>query len=137
LEKLFITSLTFTFNNILDNNQHGFRRGRSVETNLLSFVNTYITYNGVCQTKDVICTDFSKAFYFVTHSVLIAKLCLFGIHDPLFIYWFISSYLVDRSQQVIINGFLSDKFPVSSGVPQGPGRSLIIFTVCHLLNGFE
>lgn len=55
---------------------------------------------------DVIYTDFSKAFDSVNHSVLIAKLRLFGIHDPL-LTWF-SSYLDDKSQQVEINGFLSD-----------------------------
>lgn len=66
---------------------------------------------------DVIYTDFSKAFDFVNHSVLIAKLRLFGIYDPL-LSWF-SSYLIYRSQQVIINGFLSDIFSVLSGVTQG------------------
>lgn len=51
----------------------------------------------------------------VNHTVLIAKQHLFGIHDPLSS-WF-SFYLADRSQQVKNNGFLSDIFPVPSGVP--------------------
>jgi len=134
LEKLFIPSLTFTFNNILDNNQHGFRRGRSVETNLLCFVNTLIKTMESGGQTDVIYTDFNKAFDSVNHSVLIAKLRLFGIHDPL-LSWF-SSYIDDRSQQVKINGFLSDSFLVPSGVPQG-GHLFSISALFHFPIGFE
>jgi len=76
---------------------------------------------------DVIYTDFSKAFDSVNHSILIAKLRLFGIHNPL-LSWF-SSYLDDRSQQVKINGFLSDIYLVPSGVPQGGHLSLLLFSI--------
>lgn len=127
LEKLMIPSLTFTFNNILDNNQHGFRKGRSVETNLLCFYNTLINTMESGKQTDVIYMDFSKAFDSVNHSILIAKLSLFGVHDPL-LSWF-NSYLVGRSQQVKINGFLSDTFPVSSGVPQGGHLSPLLFAI--------
>lgn len=78
-----IPRLTFTFNNILDNNQHGFRRGRSVETNLLCFINTLIHTMGSGGQTDFIYTDFSQVLDSVNHSVLIAKLRLFGIHDTL------------------------------------------------------
>lgn len=86
LEKWLIPSLTFTFNNILDNNQHSFRKWRSVETNLLRFVSTLILTMESSGQADVIYTDFSKAFDSVNHSVLIVKLHLFAIHDTL-LYW--------------------------------------------------
>lgn len=78
-----ILSLTFTFNNILGNNQHDFSRGRSVETNLLCFVNTLIHTMESRRQTYVIYTDVSDAFDSVNHSVLISKLRPFGIHDPL------------------------------------------------------
>jgi len=62
---------------------------------------------------------------------------LFGIHNPL-LSWF-SSYLVDRSQQVKINGFLSDSFSVTSGVPQRghPSPLLFVIFVMDLSNCFK
>lgn len=66
---------------------------------------------------DVNYTDFSKAFDSVNHSVLYEKLKTYGLSDHL-LTW-ISSYSVNRVQQVKINGFISNKIPVPSGVPQG------------------
>jgi hypothetical protein len=76
---------------------------------------------------DVIYSDFSKAFDSVNHSVLIAKLRLFGLTDPL-ISW-IHSYLINKTQQVKINGFLSDVIKVPSGVPQGGHISSLLFVI--------
>ncbi|KAL4152733.1 hypothetical protein QTP88_000566 [Uroleucon formosanum] len=117
LDELVTKALSFSFKTILDNNQHGFRKGRSVETNLLCFYNFLVNSMESGIQTDVIYTDFSKAFDSVNHSVLIAKLKAYGLPDHL-LSW-ISSYLVNRVQQVKINGFLSNKLPVPSGVPQG------------------
>jgi sarcosine oxidase/L-pipecolate oxidase len=76
---------------------------------------------------DVIYTDFSRAFNSVNHSILIAKLRLFSLTDP-FIF-FIHSYLINRIQQVKINGFLSDTIKVPSGVPQGGHLFPLLFAI--------
>jgi hypothetical protein len=83
LEKLIVPSLTYTLKNILDNNQHGFRKRPSVEINLLCFYHFLRISMESGKQTDVIYTDFSKAFDLVNHSVLIAKLRLFGLTDPL------------------------------------------------------
>jgi hypothetical protein len=127
IEKLIVPSLAFSFKNIIDNNQHGFRKGRSVETNLLCFYNFLVSSMESGKQTDVIYTDFSKAFDSVNHSMLIAKLRLYGISDPL-ITW-LHSYLTDRSQQVKVNGSLSDTIQVPSGVPQGGHLSPLLFVI--------
>lgn len=83
LERIIVPSLLFTFKKILHSNQNGFRRGHFVDTNLLCFYNTLIHFMESGRQTDVIYTDTSKAFDFVNHSILLAKLSLFDISDPL------------------------------------------------------
>jgi hypothetical protein len=128
LNKLVTKVLTFSYKTILDNNQHGFRKRRLVETNLLCFYNFLVNSIESGIQTDVIYTDFSKAFDSVNHSVLIAKLKTYGITDQL-LNW-LSSYITNRFQQVKINGFLLNKIPVLSDVPQG-GTTI----VCIIYSG--
>ena len=67
--------------------------------------------------KDLVILDFSKAFDRVPHQRLLAKINHYGIQGQT--YKWIESFLSDRSQQVIVDGAVSDKAPVVSGVPQG------------------
>lgn len=119
--------LTFTSQNVINTTQHGFIKVRSVETNLLSFYNAISKSMESGTQTDVIYTDFSKAFDSVDHSLLLAKLHMYGVSDPL-LSWF-KSYLSDRTQQVKINDFLSDPFHASSGVPQGGHISPLLFAI--------
>ena len=61
--------------------------------------------------------DFAKAFDTVNHKILLKKLDNFGfrgvVND-----WF-RSYLTDRKQKVVINGFESKSKIMYHGVPQG------------------
>lgn len=87
LEKLMVSSSTFTLNNLLNTNQHDFRKGRLVETNLLCFYNAQIKSMESGKQTVVTYTDFSKAFDSVNHPVLIEKLKLDNISYYL-ILWF-------------------------------------------------
>lgn len=78
------------FSNIdshLTDSQHGFRCGRSVETNLSLFVSTISREVDRGLQVDTIYTDFTSAFDTVSHSVLLSKLDMIGISGS-FLEWF-------------------------------------------------
>ena len=103
--------------NILYHLQHGFRHGRSCETQILELTTTLqANLNDRSQT-DLIIMDFSKAFDKVSHPKLLAKLDHYGIRNDA-LKW-ISCFLNNRQQSVVVDGVQSHYLPVLSGVPQG------------------
>ena len=74
---------------------------------------------------DLVILDFSKVFDRVPHQRLLAKINHYGIQGQT--YKWIESFLSDRSQQVIVDGAVSDKAPVVSGVPQGTVLGPLLF----------
>ena len=61
--------------------------------------------------------DFSKAFDKVSHPKLLAKLDHYGIRNDA-LKW-ISCFLNNRQQSVVVDGAQSHYLPVLSGIPQG------------------
>ena len=104
-------------NAILCPQQHGFRKKRSCETQLLELVDE-LAHNmeGGAQT-DIVIMDFAKAFDKVNHSLLLHKLHHYGVQGS--INQWIQSFLRDRTQAVVVEGAVSDSAEVKSGVPQG------------------
>ena len=66
---------------------------------------------------DILLLDFSKGFDTVPHKRLLSKLSYYGINGPL-LEW-ISNWLTQRTQKVVLNGEASKEVKVISGVPQG------------------
>jgi len=72
--------------------------------------------------------DLSAAFDTVDYDTLLHRFQFsFGIQGKV-LSWF-KSYLLGRSQQVLINGLLSDEFSLECGVPQGSFLGPILFTL--------
>ena len=67
--------------------------------------------------NSVVFVDLSKAFDTVNHSILLKKLSHYGLHAET-LKWF-NSYLTDRRQQSLVNGYLSSAKTIKCGVPQG------------------
>ena len=104
-------------NNILINNQHGFRSGFSCQTQLISLIEDVShALDNQLQT-DLILLDFSKAFDTVPHKRLSAKLHHYRI-DHQVCAW-IQSWLTQCTQSVAVDGVSSPPVCVLSGVPQG------------------
>ena len=115
--------------NILTELQHGFRSGHSCESQLIITMNDIMkNFDSKIQT-DMAILDFSKAFDTVPHRKLLHKLDNYGIRGN--INKWIGSFLMDRKQQVIVEGETSEACTVDSGVPQGTVLGPLLF-LCHI-----
>ena len=111
---------------ILTDLQHGFRSGRSCETQLITtFHDIASAYNKKGSQIDIAVLDFSKAFDTVPHDGLLSKLKHYGIDDKIWLW--ISNFLKQRKQRVVVDGIQSDLVTVDSGVPQGTVLGPILF----------
>ena len=107
----------FEQHNILSDSQHGFRKNRSYETQLIVTINDLAKGLDNSQQIDGILLDVSKAFAKVPHRRIAAKLHHYGVPGKT-LSW-IQSFLAGRTQQVTLEGQTSSTSPVTSGVPQG------------------
>ena len=113
--------------NILTNIQFGFRQRRSADLQLLLTVHDLALGLNKGSQTDAILLDFSKAFDKVSHRLLLLKLQHHGIRGQL-LNW-ITSFLQDRTQQVVCDGCISEPAKVMSGVPQGSVLGPLLFLI--------
>lgn len=117
LEKIVYNNVYPIISKGISSSQHGFMKNRSTLSNLTIFSNFVLEKMENGGQIDVIYTDFEKAFDRVDHTILLNKLYSLGIRGDLF-RW-ITSYLSNRSQAVVLGGYKSDFIQIPSGVPQG------------------
>ena len=114
-------------NQILCDNQHGFRSGRSCLTQLLSHVNDIVQGLSSGVDTDAIYLDFAEAFDKVDHQLLLLKMNKLGFHER--VTKWVESFLSKRQQSVVVDGVSSFKVPIQSEVPQGTVLGPLLFII--------
>ena len=82
--------------------QHGFTKGKSCSTNVIAFYEDINSWVDGRRAGDVIYCDFSKAFYAVSHVILITKMSKCGI-DAWTVRW-VENWMTCKTQRLVIGG---------------------------------
>ena len=104
-------------NDLLSDEQNGFRRDRSTTHSIVNLTNSILNAVNNQETCQAVFIDLKKAFDTVNHKILLKKIEHIGIRGELLIW--ISNYLHNRIQRTFANNVLSSTLPVNCGVPQG------------------
>ena len=112
--------------NILWDSQHGFRKRRLCEIQLIETINDVARHLSNGNQVDVILLDFKKAFNKVPHSRLLYKVDYNWVRGK--VNNWIKVFLSKRKQQVVLEGVkFGKKEDVLSGIPQGTILSPLLF----------
>ena len=118
-------------NNLLSVNQHGLRSGFSCETQLILTVHDILESYKHKHRVDIGVLDFSKAFDTVPHPHLLKKLEHLGIRG--YLYHWLTSFLSERGQRVVMEGSYSNCVHVDSWIPQGTVLGPLLFLCTSMI----
>jgi hypothetical protein len=128
-EKVVANRLTFylDLNNLINNNQFGFRKNHSTVHPMVQFTNFISDALNRKEHAIALFCDLRKAFDTVDHVILLKKLKKLGIKGSAHL-WF-SDYLKNRHQFVHLNGKNSSLLSILLGVPQGSILGPLLFLI--------
>ena len=129
LEKAIHRQLTvfFTKNKLFHNNQHGYLKGRSCLSALISIYDKWVRAQNTKQITGVLCMDLTSAFDLVDRDILVKKLKLYGAGER--ITKWVMSYLLGRKQYITIDDAKSSVEMLDWGVPQGSRLGPLLFLI--------
>lgn len=114
-------------NNILNDEQFGFRSNLRTTDNLFIFKQILHKYFSNKQKLYVSFIDYEKAFDSVWHNGLFNKMQNLGINGKFFN--IIRSMYSTINSSVLINGKISESFSSNRGIKQGDGLSPVLFSL--------
>ena len=118
----------FNNNNLLAEQQYGFRSNHSTEYAAVKFVDHISKEMESGNTPAALYIDLSKAFDTLSFDILLYKLSHYGIKGNAFN--LLKSYLTDRKQFVVFNNQNSETTDITTGVPQGSILGPLFFSIC-------
>lgn len=124
----------FTDHDLFFHNQYGFRTNFSTESATVELIDRLLGFMDKNETPFAIFMDLSKAFDTINHKILLSKLDFYGFSDPALN--LLNSYLSKRYQYVDLQGVVTEKSLINTGVPQGSILGPLLFLIymndiCH------
>ena len=125
LAKILANRFKGVISDIIDDDQTAYIRGRNITT-ILRLIDDVIEHVEVCnKTGAILALDYKKAFDSISKEYLLQCFKIFGFGDD-FIQWV--ETLMSKTESAVIHcGWISEFFPVLSGVRQGCPFSCVAF----------
>ena len=118
----------FNSNNLLAEEQYGFRTNHSTEYAAVKLVDNVSKEMELGNTPTELYIDLSKAFDTLSFDILLYKLNYYGIKGNAF--KLLKNNLTNRKQYVVYNSQNSETLDISTGVPQGSILGPLFFSIC-------
>ena len=141
IETMMIAELDIDIKSKLDKDQYGNKKGCSTTHYLIKLTDEAYRSPDLGNTTTAVTIDYSKAFDYIDHKVLIQKLTKLDVRTS--IIKLIVSFLQNRSHCTKFSNQLSDFEIITCGVPQGTvsGPKLFVILIdgvkCDIVSNFK